>query len=336
MPKTTFINGDASQGTRGTRVTAEYLNAVNNHHHTGLDEDGHGALPYAVDTGTTNAYVVALSPALTQHITGMPIYFKVANANTGASTINVNGLGIKTIKKFNDQDLISGDIQAGQVVGVIYDGTNFQLISTPTKLATLNASSLVVQEPASKAQANGVASLDANSRVIQTANALWDGSAGRSASAALVINTIPVRDVNGDIGGGPGVINESITGGAATFGPAANGFITTLNVGNVTAGDRIFVSGYVNISKDATGSNGTLQVRQYTGSATIQSYNTQIAVLNGWYYPASSGGETSVCGIVRVIGSGALTLGLYIFSNSGNVTVSTPYNALHVFFLKKQ
>ena len=38
MPKTNFVNGDPSQGIMGTVVTAEFLNALNNHRHTGMRE----------------------------------------------------------------------------------------------------------------------------------------------------------------------------------------------------------------------------------------------------------------------------------------------------------
>lgn len=129
MSKTTFVDGNPSQGIQGTVVTAAFLNAVNNHRHKGQAVDGDGALDYAADTGAANAYVVALSPALDAYITGMPVHFKAANANTGASTININGLGVKTIKKNGSADLIPGDIAAGQIVVVVYDGINFQLVS---------------------------------------------------------------------------------------------------------------------------------------------------------------------------------------------------------------
>lgn len=70
MPKTNFINGNPAQGIMGTIVTAEFLNAVNNHYHTGLDEDGHGALAYAIDTGCANSYQISLTPELSTLITG--------------------------------------------------------------------------------------------------------------------------------------------------------------------------------------------------------------------------------------------------------------------------
>jgi microcystin-dependent protein len=42
MSKTVFVDGDPSQGIVGTKVTATFLNALNNHRHLGLDEDGDG------------------------------------------------------------------------------------------------------------------------------------------------------------------------------------------------------------------------------------------------------------------------------------------------------
>lgn len=84
---------------------------------------------YAEDSGASDAYAVTLTPAPTAYTTGMIVAFKANTANTGAATLNVNSLGAKTIKKHNDQDLATGDIEAAQRVLVIYDGTNFQMLS---------------------------------------------------------------------------------------------------------------------------------------------------------------------------------------------------------------
>src|SRR3990167_7638460 len=86
-----------------------------------------GAFTFAVDAEASDTYVIALTPALTAYTTGQRFTFTANTANTGACTLNVNALGAKTIKKFNDQDLETGDIEAGQVVEVVYDGTNLQM-----------------------------------------------------------------------------------------------------------------------------------------------------------------------------------------------------------------
>lgn len=108
-----------------TIVTAAVMNALNTHRHMGLDQDGDGAIDYAADTGAANAYVVALTPALPADIVGMPVRFRAAHANTGASTINVSGT-VRSIKKQVNQALAAGDILAGEIVEVIWDGTNYQ------------------------------------------------------------------------------------------------------------------------------------------------------------------------------------------------------------------
>jgi hypothetical protein len=83
----------------------------------------------ATDTGTANAHVIALSPAITAYAAGQAITFKSGAASTTSSTLNVNGLGVKTIKKKNDQNIAAGDIESGSIVTVVYDGTNFQMTS---------------------------------------------------------------------------------------------------------------------------------------------------------------------------------------------------------------
>ena len=131
MGKTTFVDKDAASGVSGTIIPASFMNAVNTHYHDGLAIDGHGALPYAADSGAANAYIVTLSPVLAQYVVGMPLYFLPAASNTGACTVNFNSLGVCAIKKRGSVALVAGDIIAGEVVCVIYDGTNFQLQNTP-------------------------------------------------------------------------------------------------------------------------------------------------------------------------------------------------------------
>ena len=59
----------------------------------------------------------------------MVVQFKTDVANTGAATLNVNALGAQAILKMRDQALVTGDIEAAQVVTVVWDGTNWQMQS---------------------------------------------------------------------------------------------------------------------------------------------------------------------------------------------------------------
>ena len=80
------------------------------------------AADYAIDTGAADAYVMTLDPVPTAYVTGKTYAFKAVNVNTGASTLNVNGLGAKSIKKSVSTALAAGDIAAGQIV-VVADRT---------------------------------------------------------------------------------------------------------------------------------------------------------------------------------------------------------------------
>lgn len=84
---------------------------------------------YAVDTASDDDYLIALSPVPSAYTTGMVIIFKAVTANTGACTVNVNGLGAKSLKMLNDQDPANNYIEASSMVMACYDGTSFQLLS---------------------------------------------------------------------------------------------------------------------------------------------------------------------------------------------------------------
>lgn len=81
-------------------------------------------------TGSANAYVFTPSPAIAAYAAGMTFRLKANFANSGAATLNVSGLGAVAIKKLDGATaLVSGDIASGQEFVVIYDGTNFQMVS---------------------------------------------------------------------------------------------------------------------------------------------------------------------------------------------------------------
>lgn len=84
---------------------------------------------YLNDTGVADVYVVAFAEPIIGYTSGLQVTFKAVNANTGASTLDVDGFGPKSIKKNSITALTSGDILAGQIITVVYDGTNFQMIS---------------------------------------------------------------------------------------------------------------------------------------------------------------------------------------------------------------
>jgi len=106
-------------------IDVTYLNEVNK----AVVES---SLIYGADVGSSDSYAISLPIAPTAYTSGMMINFKANTANTGACSLNVNALSAKTIKDASGNDLFTGAIIGGQIVNVIYDGTNFIMVSAPT------------------------------------------------------------------------------------------------------------------------------------------------------------------------------------------------------------
>lgn len=77
-----------------------------------------------IDSGTANAYIlngVGNFRRPKEYYPGYLASFKATNANTGASTVNINSLGVKNIVDHAGNSLSSGDIISGQYYLLIYD-----------------------------------------------------------------------------------------------------------------------------------------------------------------------------------------------------------------------
>ena len=77
----------------------------------------------------TDTITASLSPALTAYANGQIFTLIPANTNTGAVTININGLGAKSITKNGSTALEANDLVAGVTYSLQYDGTRFQKIA---------------------------------------------------------------------------------------------------------------------------------------------------------------------------------------------------------------
>ncbi|MEB3210261.1 MAG: hypothetical protein VKL39_02855, partial [Leptolyngbyaceae bacterium] len=83
---------------------------------------------YGVTASGTDTYTATPNPAITAYAADTVFIIKFTNANTGAATLNLAGLGAKAIVKNAATALSAGDINAGQILALVYDGTNFQIV----------------------------------------------------------------------------------------------------------------------------------------------------------------------------------------------------------------
>lgn len=79
-------------------------------------------------TGSANTYAVTLNSGATAYFQGMWIAVEINATNTGASTINVNTLGAKSIVQADGTALEAGDLQSGNIYELRYDGTVFRVL----------------------------------------------------------------------------------------------------------------------------------------------------------------------------------------------------------------
>jgi hypothetical protein len=81
------------------------------------------------DTGVANAYVVALTNQYFSYQAGNTLFWIPSATNTGASTINVKGLGAQSILGPGGAALVAGQIAAGVLTEIVYTGTAFRLVT---------------------------------------------------------------------------------------------------------------------------------------------------------------------------------------------------------------
>jgi hypothetical protein len=174
-----------------------------------------GSLDYGgVAGGTTTALTITVTPSISSYATGAGFsFFMGGSANGGATTLNVNAIGAKNIYKRDGAGgltaLVSGDLPANVLARVVYDGTQFQMITLPQNP---NFNSIV----ANGGSLTGMTSVTATS---MTAATLISGSADGTASPGN-------GTIKGASGSGANIAGGvvSLAGGAST-GNAVGGYV---------------------------------------------------------------------------------------------------------------
>lgn len=94
-----------------------------------------------VTTGTATAFVLTPTQSPETYVKGATISFFPHATNSVGATINIGGLGAKSIVRADGSTLLTGDIAAGQVTQIAYDGTNFRVVIGAGKKYTGNVTS---------------------------------------------------------------------------------------------------------------------------------------------------------------------------------------------------
>jgi hypothetical protein len=79
------------------------------------------------DTGSANAYLLAAD--IPAYVANTVVVWKPSNANTGASTININSLGTRSIKQIDGTALAANDLTTGAYVAMVDTGSEYRLLT---------------------------------------------------------------------------------------------------------------------------------------------------------------------------------------------------------------
>jgi hypothetical protein len=122
------------------------------------DFNGLGGIPnlrllnYATDTGSTNAFAVAPSPAISSYAVGQMVTLKPVNGQTGSATLAVNGLTATAIKTSAGVDPAAGMMSSNGVAVLMHNGTNFTLLNPIVNSDTIPMSTTTTNNVSSAAR----------------------------------------------------------------------------------------------------------------------------------------------------------------------------------------
>lgn len=289
--------------------------------------------------GAANAQTLTLAPVITAYVTGQRYSFIAGFTNTAAATLNINGVGTKSIFNAATGAAIgAGEIVATRAYEVLYDGTQFLLLNDVTPIqngdyiwlgttggtATAQTASATPAITAYKAGQKFRAKIGASLQ-----------STGTAVTAhTLLINGItPAKNIVNQDGTNPtagtwvaGAIIELVYDGTnfvitndpsgwQTFSPVATGVapMTVLTQSNLLAeyrkkGKEVMVAWDIQVTLGGTASNGL---------------NITMPV-NAAYSGASS---QYVFGNPLVSSGGVQAIGVIYFSTASNAVISRDGNA---------
>jgi hypothetical protein len=251
-----------------------------------LDQVQGGSATFITAAGT-DTITGTTSPALTAYATGNQFSFLVANTNTGAVTINVDGLGAKAITRTGTTALVAADMVAGQTVEIIYDGTRFQLVNGNsftnlkvsgtlgvTGVATFTAqpiaSSLTASLPIFTDGSKGLVSntMTGTGNVVMSASPTFTGTVG-AADLTTTGNTILGDAATDTLNVGAGGLVKDASGnvGIGTASPSSE-----LTVGDGAGSKQIAING----ASSGAGQGAALLIQN--GGITIGAFGNPSAI----------------------------------------------------------
>jgi hypothetical protein len=306
------------------------------------------------DLGSINALVVALDFAPDAYHFGLEMTVLVGNTNTGPATVNVNGLGNKSVLRADGSALQAGDLTAGRIVHLVYDGNNFQILGASESVAlaaeTAAAASATLasgyatsafgyQTSAAASAAAAAASATAAAASAATAATAVSGYVAKSGSTMTGLLILSGDPTTG-LGAATKQYVDAIAVAAGSF--TADGATITLSAGQFSlttiANNRLFgnVSGSTAKPGALTGTQATALLDLFSSSAkglvgSPGASTGRVLKDDGSWTTSITGNASTASALItpRTIAiSGAVTGTATSFNGTANITI--PITALDV------
>ena len=309
-------NGPIATGNLDTNFTA-FQTAVNS---------ANSYSNYLVDSGSANTIAVTIaSPAAATLSAGLTLTIKVAQTNTGATTLNLNGGGAVAVVDPLGAPLASNDLNAGGIFTFVYNGTYWQVLgalasgSTGVAFAdtfTATAGQTVFTLSNNPGNINNLGvSLD-GSVLVASIDYTWTSpetltlTAGAKAGQTLFVRYIENYTIGTPIAAGTnnqiqynnsGVLNGTTIGGDATL-VATTGALTVTKTAGVafaaSATTNTTLTGNINYTQGGTGSVARTVTNKFQESVSVKDFgavgdgstDNTAAIQNAINYVSSVGG----------------------------------------------
>ncbi len=181
-----YFTHDTELGARAKAYSA-YINARFDEVEAGFDELPEpselkrGAVLAGTTGGAADAYTISLS-YITAYADFQRLLLRIHAVNTGAATLNVSSLGVKSIKTTDGEDPQAGDLPLNGIVELVYDNTAGYFVMVSSIAGDSAAAS--ASATAAAASAAAAATSETNAATSETNAAASASSASSSATAA--------------------------------------------------------------------------------------------------------------------------------------------------------
>jgi len=187
-----YFNAQVNRVSNGVTARANDVNILRDETGAGFDllpdpsVIKQGLVSYGSTGGTANAITVTMPFTQAVYTDGLVVVFKSLATNTGAVTVQVDGLGIKSLVAQNGDALVAGDIIASHIIQIRYNSTldKFEMVGISSGVLNAYQAAAAASAAAALTSEGNAAASEAAAAASEAAALTSEGNAAASETAA--------------------------------------------------------------------------------------------------------------------------------------------------------